>query len=351
MRILISVDPEIPVPPRFYGGIERIAAGLVGALRRLGHTVGLAAHAESRAAVDAFFPWPGLRSNNRFDTVRNTSALWRAVRCFKPDVLHSFSRLMYLLPLLKCRLPKVMSYQREPSPRTTGWANRLAGRSLRFTGCSEYICQLGRRAGGDWTAIPNFVDVEHFAFVPHVADDAPLVFLSRVESIKGPHLAIEAARRTGRRLIIAGNHSATPEEAHYWRDHIEPHLGNHGIEYIGPVDDQQKTKLLGQAAALIVPVQWDEPFGIVFVEALACGTPVLSCPRGALPEIVVSEENGFLAKSLEGLIEGIAKLRALSRERCRELADKRFSLGVVARAYDALYGTARSRRLELPAAL
>jgi glycosyltransferase involved in cell wall biosynthesis len=337
MRILLTVDPDIPVPPRLYGGIERIADGLLAGLRRLGHTVALAAHAESTAVVDAFFPWPALQSGSRVGTVRNTAALWRAVRSFQPDVLHSFSRLMYMLPLLRSRLPKVMSYQREPSLRTTTWAKRLARGTLQFTGCSDYICRLGRRAGGDWRTIPNFADVERFTFVPAVAHDAPLVFLSRVESIKGPHLAIAAARRAGRRLLIAGNHSATSQEARYWREQVEPYLGKDGIEYCGPLDDRQKNALLGRAAALIVPVQWDEPFGIVFAEALACGTPIISCPRGALPEIVREGANGFLTDTCQGLQDAISRIGTIERACCRRIAEQRYSVAVVVAAYEEAY--------------
>jgi glycosyltransferase involved in cell wall biosynthesis len=337
MRILVTADPELPVPPRLYGGIERIVDGLLAGLRHRGHEVALAAHAESTAAVDAFFPWPGRRSNSRFDTVRNATALWRAVCSFKPDVLHSFSRLLYLMPVLRSRLPKIMSYQRNPNLRTTCWANRLSRGTLRFTGCSEYICRLGRRGGGQWHAIPNFVDLERFTFVPRVEADAPLVFLSRVESIKGPHLAIEAARRTGKNLVIAGNHSATLQEARYWREQVAPALGKDGIKYCGPVDDVQKNALLGRAAALLVPVQWDEPFGIVFAEALACGTPVISSPRGALPEIVTSGDNGFLAATSRGLVDAITHIGTIERSRCRSVAEQRYSVAVIVAIYEELY--------------
>jgi glycosyltransferase involved in cell wall biosynthesis len=185
------------------------------------------------------------------------------------------------------------------------------------------------------------VDVARYTFVPTVAADAPLVFLSRVESIKGPHLAIAAARQAGRRLIIAGNHSATTAEADYWHTHIEPCLGKDGIEYVGPVDDRQKNALLGRAAALLVPVQWDEPFGIVFAEALACGTPLISCPRGALPEIVQQGDNGFLGDSMDDFARAIEQLPHVQRACCRASAEQRFSKEVITRAYCELYDTAR----------
>jgi glycosyltransferase involved in cell wall biosynthesis len=238
-------------------------------------------------------------------------------------------------------LPKIMSYQRDPSRRTVKWASRIGGKSLQMTGCSEYICRQGRAGGGNWTAIHNFVDVERFAFVRRVPDDAPLVFLSRVEWIKGPHLAIDAARQTGRRLIIAGNHSATASDAEYWRTQIEPQLGRDGVEYIGPVDDRQKNELLGRAAALMVPIQWNEPFGIVFAEALACGTPVISCPRGALPEIIRDEVEGFLTNAREGLVGSVERLGRIDRAACRARAERAFSLTTAVGQYERLYKRAR----------
>jgi glycosyltransferase involved in cell wall biosynthesis len=338
MQILLTADPELPVPPVTYGGIERIVADLVVGLRERGHTVGLVAHPDSTVPTDAFYPWAGTTSQNVRDTVRNCRVLMRAVRSFQPEVLHSFSRLMYMLPLLPRRLPKIMSYQRNPSLRTTKWAHRIAGRTLRFTGCSEFICGVGRRAGGNWDAIPNFVDTEKYKFQPSVPSDAPLVFLSRIEPIKGTHLAIEVAKRTGRRLVIAGNHATDDgPNAQYWREQIEPHLGRDGIEYVGPVNDVQKNELLGRAAAMLVPVQWDEPFGIVFAESLACGTPVISCPRGALPEIVRDGKEGVLANTESELIAAVHKIPEINRADCRRRVEESFSAGVVVNRYEQLY--------------
>lgn len=337
MKILLTADPELPVPPTLYGGIERIIDLLIEGLRRRGHEVGLVAHRDSTCAVDAFYPWPGLSSQSALDTVRNTATLLGAVRQFQPEVLHSFSRLQYLLPLLAMDLPKVMSYQRKPTERTVRWAAKLAGDSLTFTGCSEHICRQGRVAGGTWYPIHNCVTLEKFTFQPQVEADAPLVFLSRLEAIKGAHNAIAAAKGANRRLIIAGNQVDSLEGMTYWQTQIAPHLGKDGIEYVGPVDDRQKNDLLGQAAAMIVPIEWDEPFGIVFAEALACGTPVISTPRGSLPEIVRPGVDGFLVNSVAEAVEAIKQLPSIHRHHCRQRAEAHFSAETIVDQYERLY--------------
>ena len=340
MRILLTADPELPVPPKLYGGIERIIASLGTGLLAGGHEVALAAHPDSdRAAGWRLFPWPGGRSQHRGDALANLRALGGAVAAFRPDLVHSFSRLFYLGPLLLRKLPKIMSFQREPTGRTVGWAARLARRSLVFTGCSDAISNRGQqRGGGHWETIHNFVDLASYDFAPTVAHDAPLVFLSRLERIKGAHTAIAACRRAGRRLILAGNHADDDgEHGRYWRDEILPHLGRDGVEYVGPVDDAQKNRLLGQAAAMIVPIEWEEPFGIVFAESLACGTPVISCPRGALPEIVRPGVDGFLVHDADEAAAAIARLPSLRRADCRARAEICFSKEVIVGQYEALY--------------
>jgi len=337
MRILITADPELPVPPKLYGGIERIVHILATGLQACGHTVGLVANADSTSFVHQLFPWPGLRSQQKMDSLKNTLALFSAVLQFKPDLLHSFSRLQYLLPQLRFDMPKIMSYQRKPSWRPVYWGSRIAGGSLTFTGCSEHICSQGRIAGGVWRAIHNCVEMETYAFQHAVAHDAPLVFLSRIERIKGAHTAIEIALRTGRRLIIAGNYGTSGEEGRYWENEIAPHIGKAGIEYIGTVNDEQKNRLLGQAAAMVVPIEWDEPFGIVFAESLACGTPVISCPRGALPEIVRNGIDGFLVDNVEQACQAVNKLQQIDRRNCRQRAEECFSASVIVNKYERLY--------------
>ncbi len=344
MKILLTADPEIVVPPVGYGGIERVVDALVREYSQLGHEVGLVAREGSSSRAAHFYSWPGGSSRGMGNLLRNMNALRKTVRNFRPDVLHSFSRLAYTLPLLPSGLPKVMSYQRHTGGRQVSWGAKVAGKSLLFTGCSEFICRQGRRAGGRWEAIHNFVEPERLDFVPAVPADAPLVFLSRLDRIKGADTAIAIARHAGRRLILAGNHAETGHELEYWQKEIEPHLGRDGIEWVGEVGDRAKNELLGRAAALLVPIRWDEPFGIVFAEALACGTPVISCPRGALPEIVEEGKTGFLIGTEEQGIAAVSRLAQLSRADCRRVAEEKFSVQVCSRKYlDAYAGLGAGR--------
>ena len=258
--------------------------------------------------------------------------------------MHSFSRLAYLAPLLRASVPKVMSYQRHTGGRQLSWAARLGGRSLQFTGCSEFIASMGRATAGTWTAIPNFVEPERIDYVPAVAPDAPLLFLSRVESIKGPDLAIAIARASGRKILIAGNHASVGPERTFWDHAIVPHLGRDGIEYVGEVGDSAKNALLGRAAALVVPIQWDEPFGLVMIEAMACGAPVLGVRRGSVGEVVDVGVTGYTASSPEGLVECVPAALALDRRKVRERGEARFGYRAMVQGYLDLYRDLIRRR-------
>lgn len=337
MRILVTADPTIPVPPTGYGGIERIVDALVRQYRAAGNEVALLAHPGSTAPADRRFSWPSLDVRGARATWRNGLALRRAVREFRPAIVHSFSRLAYLLPILPFGPPVVMSYQRHTGGRQIGWAARIGGKSLCFTGCSEFICQLGRRAGGTWVAVPNFIEPDKFTFSPAVPADAPLVFLSRLDDIKGPDLAIAIARAAGRRLLLAGNRTETGAQRAFFDREIQPWIGRDGIEWVGEVDDGRKNTLLGGAAALLVPIRWDEPFGIVFTEALACGTPVITRPLGAAPEIIRDGVNGFLVRTVADGVAAVANLGAIGRNRCRQDVESRFSGSIVAARYLTIF--------------
>src|SRR5262249_19473454 len=150
-----------------------------------------------------------------------------------------------------------------------------------------------------------------YVFQPVVDQNAPLVFLGRIEKIKGTHLAIEIAKRSGSALIIAGN--VTAEKQEWFDKEVAPHIDGSQIRYIGPVDDHQKSALLGAARALLMPILWDEPFGIVMVEALACGTPVLALARGAAREVLEDGVNGFVRRDVDGLLAAVSQIGRIDR--------------------------------------
>jgi glycosyltransferase involved in cell wall biosynthesis len=336
-KVLLTADPGIPVPPKFYGGIERIVADLAKELEARGFQVGLVASRGSNINGVENFSWAVDRPLGPGCHLANALSLFRAWKKFKPDVVHSFSRLLYLWPILWAGGRAVMTYQRATGRWNLQLAQVFGRKRLEFTAISEYVANQGRRQGGVWHVVPNFVDTAKYKFFAVVPPDAPLVFLSRIEPIKGAHLAISIAKKSGRKLIMAGNRVESGSAKGYWDREIALHLRKEGISYAGEVDDLQKNELLGKAAALLVPVQWDEPFGIVFAEALACGTPVISCPRGALPEIVEEGKDGFLILSEAEGVEAVKKLGTIRREACRKKVEEQFSIKVAVDQYIRIY--------------
>lgn len=340
LRIALTADPELPVPPRLYGGIERIIDMLARGLVERGHEVTLFAHGGSQSAGQ-LIPWPGKSSRSRTDTLRNSIVLAAHVARGRFDLVHSFSRIAYLTPILPLRLPKLMTYQREISPATVKLGHTLSRGSLGFTAISDWMMREVRNIG-HWDMVPNGVQLQTYHFRDTVAPDAPFVFLGRMEEIKGPHLAVEIARRIGRRLIIAGN---VPVDKQAWAEmHVFPQVDGKRVTYLGPVDDAQKNALLGKAAALLMPILWDEPFGIVMAEALACGTPVLGLRRGAVPEVVDDGVTGFVRDTLEELVVLAAKLGSLKRSACRSAVEARYSEKIVVEAYIKAYQRAIARQ-------
>jgi glycosyltransferase involved in cell wall biosynthesis len=333
LRVLVTADPELPVPPALYGGIERIIELLVNGLTQRGHRVTLLAHRDSSVTCE-HVPYAVTRSGSAMDTARNSALVLRETLRRRPDVVQSFSRLAYLAPVLPLPVPKVMSYQRAVTRRSVAWGTKASHGTLHFTGCSRQLIR-DVAAFGDWRVTYNAVPIDRYQFVECANADAPLVFLGRVEEIKGAHLAIEVARAAGRRLILAGN--VPGAHRGYFESRIEPFIDGDQIKYVGPVNDAAKNEILGAAAALLMPILWDEPFGIVMAEALACGTPVVGLARGAVTEVVDDGETGYTCATTDEMTARIADLPRLDRRRCREAAERRFSHTALVDAYEALY--------------
>lgn len=333
LRIALTADPELPVPPVHYGGIERIVDMLAKGLADRGHHVTLFANPASIAPQE-LVPWRGLSSRSRADTVKNAAIL--AMHAWKGrfDLVHSCSRVAYLAPILPLPIPKLMTYQREITPSRVKLGLALSRGTLEISGISRWMMRQVEPIGCT-SVVPNGVPLDLFHFSPLVARDAPLVFLGRIEKIKGPHLAIEIARRVGMPLIIAGN---IPDGARAWFDiHVAPHIDGRHVRYIGPVDDRQKNELLGAARAFLMPILWEEPFGIVMTEAMACGAPVLGFNRGAVPEVVEDGVTGFVREDVDGLVEAMRDIGKIDRAACRARVEALYSADTVVEGYLQLY--------------
>ena len=341
LRIALTADPYLPVPPRLYGGIERVIDFLARGLVERGHAVTLFAHPKSETGGElvAYGAPPHFGRRQRLAELWQLgSGLWRRRDQF--DLVHSFGRLASLLPLLPLRrLAKIQSYQRAEIPwPSVAKATRLAGDSLRFTACAAHV--YGSAPAERWHAIFNGVDLAPFPFVGEVSAEAPLVFLGRIEALKGVHHAIAIARASGRALVIAGNRVQNQdgdEADDYFQRQVAPHIDDDRVRYIGPVDDRQKAALLGKAGALLMPIEWEEPFGIVMAEAMACGTPVIGFARGSVPEVVRDGVNGFQCSTVEGAVAAVAKLAEIDRAAVRADCEARFSATVIVDRYEALY--------------
>lgn len=348
MRIAVVADPYIAVPPELYGGIERILGFLVEGLHARGHHVTLVAHPDSTAPCTELVGYG--RHPHHGVAARATELLQvqRALcaRAKRLDVVHSFGRLAGLLPLLPLRsLPKIQSYQRAVSWPGVQRAALLGGASLTFTACSTAVYahrpEWARRRG-EWSTIFNGVDVTKYQCTTQLPADAPLMFLGQLHPMKGPQVAIAIARATGRRLVIAGSLEPGAKGQAFFDRVIAPELHD-GITYVGPVDDRQKNDLLGRAAALLFPSFYDEAFGIVMAEAMACGTPVIAYANGSVPEVVVHGRTGFVCHNERDAIAATGRLATIDRAAVRRDCETRFSSTVIVDAYERLYAAALAR--------
>jgi glycosyltransferase involved in cell wall biosynthesis len=343
VKIAITADPELPVPPELYGGIERIIDLLIKGLMKRGHEVTLFSHPASLVQCNKV-SWKRDSSTGFSNIISNAATLSLHIIKGNFDVVHSFSRLAYLMPLLPFRIPKIMSYQREPTISQIKSAVKIAYKdSLLFTGCSNYITNKIKKAG-DAVTVYNCVSTENYKYSEEVKEDAPLVFLGRIEAIKGPHLAIQTAIKANRKLIIAGN---IPKEGEsYFHEKIQPFL-NESIIYIGAVNDKQKNEVLNNAAALLMPIQWNEPFGIVMIEAMACGTPVIGYPFGAVREVIQDGINGFICSTIDEMVYKIGNVSSIKRMNVRSIVEQQFSDTIIVDKYLSAYKSFEKVKLNL----
>lgn len=335
------MDPFIPVPPKHYGGIERVIYDIACKYAEMGHDVTLVAGPNSKSpgrliTYGQNADLQSIKLDYRL-MMEVTAILYKEIG--RHDVIHNFGRLAWMFPIAWSKIRKVQTYMRYITPANIQWLNRAGVRRMTYTAVSDAIVKTGVAGGGDWKTVYNCAPIDQFTFIPTVPADAPLVFLGRLERCKGAHTAIRVAQLTGRKLILAGNISPLKDEQRYFEEELKPHFDNELITYIGVVDNLQKNALLGSAAAMLLPVEWYEPFPIVLPEAYACGTPILAFPGGGVPEGIFEGSTGFISTTAEEMAEQVTLLPTLSREACRNTAFELYSDTRIATDYLTIYSS------------
>lgn len=337
MKVTIISDPILTVPPRGYGGSERVIAELCRSLRHKDHRVTLLAATGS----DNFGRLIVHRApdNRSFTSRAGRKILFQITSLaasIDADVVHNFGRVDYLWALLKTRVPLVHTFV---NPIVESDLAVLRGpQRPRLTLVS--VSNHQRKEVSDrcrWETVYNAVNVERLRFTPKADDPPYLAFLGRLTHNKGVHVAIDVARRAGLPLKIVGNISQEPGGPEYFESRVRPEFGN-GVEWVGDVlDDQEKAAFLGGAMALLFPIQWDEPFAVVLGETLACGTPAIALRRASTPEAIMDGRTGYLCGSPDEMVAAVGRISEIRREDCREFAEKALASDVMADRYLSIY--------------
>lgn len=378
MKVAMIAPPWLPVPPEGYGGVENVLAALVPALERAGVSVTLftvgettlrgtavrylyekAQYAHIHERMYDSLPIPIAHTLFAFNTVREAGDF---------DIIHSHNAFIELLPALYADgLPPVLHTLHGPpftsdtsATKPAGMADdrpmwREVGRArpenLFLVGISAALMADAPRELAPLLLPPVYNGVDPEAFPFQHRKDAYYLALARVCPEKGQAIAARICRKLGYPLQIAGvvGNLARPAQVHealadpasslhgltdfqYFRDQVAPCL-DQDIRYIGDVSGQAKLALLKNARALLAPIQWDEPFGMTAIEALACGTPVVAMARGALPEIIKHGVNGFLARDEEEFEQYVQRVDDIDPTACRQSVTDNFSADHMARQY------------------
>lgn len=323
------------VPPKLYGGTERIVSYVTEELVRMGHDVTLFASGDSQTAARL----EGICSHAlRLNTGifnRDAPLTMLLEKSFGTtdgfDVIHS--HLDFLgFPLGRRSIVPVVTtlHGRLDLPELEPVFREFAEMPL----VSISDAQRRPLPWANWQATIHH-GLPHDLYTFHPRAEGYLAFLGRISPEKRPDHAIEIAKLTGLPLRIAAK--VDPADQQYFQSEIEPLLDHPLIEFLGEISDAQKNEFVGNAMALVCPYDWPEPFGLVLIEALACGTPVLAYRRGSIPEIIDNGITGFVCETLAEMADAVGRLPLIDRARCRASFDARFTADRMARDYVALY--------------
>ena len=340
LRIAVLAPPWIPVPAPAYGGIEEVVRLLSEELVVRGHDVTLFAPpgsdspAEVRPLLDDPHPDEiGLAQFEADHVARAFAEITAEAEAGRPySVVHDHCGFTALAMADRIDVPIVHTVH---GPFEEFNRNFYAehGRKAAIVTLSQSQCDSAPPEMGECEVIPNPLRLDEWPFSAEKEDWA--LWIGRMAPIKGPHRAIAAARAAGVPLVIAG--PVQPGQEEFFATEVEPHIDGDRVRYVGEADAERKRELYQSARAVLMPIRWEEPFGLVMVEAMACGTPVIAFPEGAAAEVVLDGESGFLVDDEEAMAAALARTGEIDPARCRRAVQERYDVSVVTERYERAY--------------
>lgn len=339
LRVAMLAPPWISVPPPGYGGVESVVGVLTDALVRRGHAVTLFCAPGSRSSarvvqlLEEAHPEEIERSLYEVDHVARAFEEIDLAACGEPfDVVHDHCGFTALAMADRLDTPLVHTLHGQFTASTAAFYSRH-GHKAALVGISR--AQLASAPAGmePVGAIPNPIDAR--AWLLHEHKDDYLLWIGRMTAEKGPHRAIAAARAAGVPLVLAG--VIQPGQQAFFDREVAPHIDGERVRFVGEVGGSAKRSLFAGARALLMPIRWEEPFGMVMVEALACGTPVIAFPEGAARELVCDGQTGFLVGDEQAMGVAVGQLPRIAPRDCRAWVTEHCDVDVVAAAYERTY--------------
>jgi len=340
LRIAQLATPWERVPPAKYGGTELIASLLTEELIRRGHKVTLFATGDSitKAKLRSVYPKALYRAG-----VPWTNSTWPMLhvqQCFERadefDIIHNHFNYFGLAMGSYIPTPVVTTYhgdfetaEKDPSKRAILEKNKR----MPFVSISDDQRTHAKTRLNFVATVYNGIDINAYSFGETAGNY--LVWLGRITQKKGVLEAIAAAKQFGMKLYIAAKIDRIDEP--FYKEKVHPLLSKRHAEYIGEIGLHEKARLLKNAYALVNPIMWNEPFGLVMVEAQACGTPVVAFSRGAAPELVQHGKTGFLVHDVPGIVRALGRIPLIKRAACRKNVEKRFTVSQLVDGYERVY--------------
>lgn len=336
-----------PIPPKKYGGIERIVFLLSEELKKLGHDVTLFASGDSKVSTKLVNVFPKSLTKMKVswtENILNSESLSLALRLRKHfDILHSHLDHLTLFFQNLVKTPILLTFHNPMEEK------KISAKSLLYKihGKNFFGIFISKnqkkncpfRFKKSWV-VYNGIDISKFKFNPKPQDY--FLWVGRFDPYKGVENAIKVAKISGIKLFLTGK--IDPGKENYFKNKIKPHLSKK-IKYLGELEQKELVKVYKNAKACLYPIEWEEPFGLIMAESMACGTPVIAFNRGSVPEVVEDGKTGYVVpflnekkeKNIKGLIKAIKKIDSIKREDCRKRVENLFTSQKMAKNYEKIY--------------